>query len=399
MAYGITPQGFIPYPEANILSDLQAQAQLPAYFGPNQDVSIYDPVGQMLALMADALSNAWMGLEDAFYSLFPGTASGVCLDMAVMYGGLTRIPAQSSTVLLTASGTNGTSIASGTLYAQTSQGVQFINLSSGIVSSGVTQLYMASVLPGYDSVVAASGINQLAYPYAGITAVINPLAASGGSDIESDVALRARFVTRIQSGGSSLNAITAALQEVNGATSVYVSENITDSTASDGTPPHSIHAVVGGYASSANIAYAIFNSRAAGINTYGANSFVVTDNNGYPHTIYWDTPSQVLINVQITVTPNSNWATSSKTLLTTAAVEAVGGVDTVSGVSNQYPGVGMATNVLAWEILAGFGAIGGMDNVSVLVGIYPATPSATKITINANQYAWTQDSLISFVGV
>ena len=393
--YGLTSAGFIPRTQSDILAELQSTAQTPTYFGSSQDVSIYDPVGQMLAIMSDMLSEAWMGLEDTYYNWFPATASGVSLDRVVAFGGITRIPAQSATVLLTASGTNGTIIGSSGFYAQTAQGIRFQNISSGIVSSGIASFYAAAVLPGNSGIVPAGSINQISIPFAGITGVSNSVASSGGSEIETDVALYQRFLNRSVGAGSSLPAITAALQQVAGATSVYVEENITQATLVDGTPPHTIHCVVGGYATSSDIAYAIFNSKAGGIGTYGVQSYTVTDVNNQPHTIYWDTPTQMLVNVTVNITHNSAWLSSNTVLVQTATVKSIGGVDTVGSVSTQYPGVGMATNVYSWLVQSAYAGISGISNVEVLLAFSPSTPTLSQLTISASEYAWTQTGNIT----
>jgi uncharacterized phage protein gp47/JayE len=395
-SYGVTEQGFIPYPQTQILADLQAKAQTEEYFGEAQDVSIYDPIGQMLAIMSDALSQAWMGIEDSYYSLFPLTSSGINLDRCVMFGGLTRIPAQSATVQLVASGTNSTIIPIGGLTAQTQQRVQFINISSGIIESGISTIYAKAIVPGLAGIVAAGQINQLATPFAGISGISNPYASSGGKEIESDTALRTRFASRAAAGGSSLPAIQGALEQITGVTSAFVSENITEVTAGDGTPPHAIHVVIGGYALDTDIAQTIFDSKAAGIGTYGSYSATVIDTNGEPHIIYWDIPSQVSINVVVNISSNDLWSSGNVTLIKTAVIQTIGGVDTIDSISTQYTGGGIAADVYSWKIIGAFENIQGIENVTVFLAYAPTTPTTdTKEVITSAQYAWCEDSNIT----
>jgi hypothetical protein len=127
----------------------------------------------------------------------------------------------------------------------------------------------------------------------------------------------------------------------------------------------------------------------------GSVTQVVLDDNGQSHTMYWDVPTQVIIAVQVTITKNSSWVAGNTTLVTTAVVKTIGGVDTVSGIYTQYPGLGTGINVLAWEIEAALGSIGGIDDVSVLIAAYPTTPNARKVAITTTQYAWCQDGYIT----
>ncbi|MDD5774274.1 MAG: baseplate J/gp47 family protein, partial [bacterium] len=153
MAFGITDAGFILKTQDDILQELTDLAVLPEYFGPTQDLTIYDPVGQFLNIMAKALSDSWEGLEDAYYSFFIDTAEGVSLDRVVALGGMTRIGAQKATVTITASGVNGTTVLVSDVLGQTSQAVQFENISSGVVASGTVDLTFRAVVAGEAGIV------------------------------------------------------------------------------------------------------------------------------------------------------------------------------------------------------------------------------------------------------
>jgi hypothetical protein len=102
------------------------------------------------------------------------------------------------------------------------------------------------------------------------TGVTNPLDAELGEVAETDPELRRRREEELRSQGStSIEAIVADVEEVEGVVQAVGFENTSDATDSDGLPPHSFEAVVwdgiGADASDDLIAQAIFDAKPAGI--------------------------------------------------------------------------------------------------------------------------------------
>jgi hypothetical protein len=88
--------------------------------------------------------------------------------------------------------------------------------------------------------------------------------------VETDAALRFRRLQALSALGSGTLASIRAklLTDVDGVTSVFGYENVTDATDVAGRPPHSIEIVVAG-GTDLDIAKAIHSKRAAGVATYG----------------------------------------------------------------------------------------------------------------------------------
>jgi len=387
MAFGITDQGFVLKTQDDILQEITDAAVLPEYFGPVQDLTIYDPVGQFANIMAKALANTWEGLEDVYYAFYPDVAEGVSLDRVVALGGLTRITAQKATVTITASGTTGTTILVGDLLAQTSQTIQFENISSGVVVAGLVDLTFRATVAGESGIVAAESINELVNPFSGITGVGNRLASTGGTEIETDAELRLRYSERGSSGGSSIPAIILKLREVTGVIRAIVVENATNGTV-DGRPAHSIECIVAGTGSDIDIATAIFNTKPAGIEPLGSQSCDVSDDNGDSHTMKWTVPTEKLVNVVVNVTSNASWASANIAILKTRVIEIIGGVDTVGTVSTEYDGLDSGDDVYAWQLIANFDNITGMNDVVVFLAFSPTTPTSLKtLSIDYDEYA------------
>jgi uncharacterized phage protein gp47/JayE len=133
--------------------------------------------------------------------------------------------------------------------------------------------------------------------------VNNLQVASLGRLTETDAALRTRYKSGVYAlGAATLPALQANLESrVPGITSVRVFENDTDVVDVVGRPPHSIHVVAQGGLDS-EIAAAIFQYKAAGIDTFGAIETEVIDSEGTAHEIHHDRPTPVYIWVKANLT-------------------------------------------------------------------------------------------------
>lgn len=127
--------------------------------------------------------------------------------------------------------------------------------------------------------------------------------ASTGRLAETDAELRERYKLGVYAlGAATLPALQANLEaEVPGIRTVKVFENDTDAVDGDGRPPHSIHVVAEGGLDT-DIARAIFNYKAAGIDTFGAVVVEVADSEGTEHTIRFDRPTPVYVWIKAVLT-------------------------------------------------------------------------------------------------
>lgn len=155
---------------------------------------------------------------------------------------------------------------------------------------------------------ALSGsLSVIETPVVGWEQAENYADANLGQNIETDSELRARRVELLAKlGGGTVESIRAELLDVVGVTSAKVFENATGLVDSEGRPPHSVEAfVVGG--SDTDIAEALFTSMAAGIESYGTEGpFVVVDAEGINHSYNFSRLTEVLINVYMKITKNTD---------------------------------------------------------------------------------------------
>lgn len=149
---------------------------------------------------------------------------------------------------------------------------------------------------------AVGDLTDIITTYAGWDAVSNNVPANTGREAESDTALRQRWNNSLYTRSVGMtDSIASALLTLNGVTSAYVYENDQDTTDADGRPPHSIEAVVNG-GEADEIGLAIWQKKAAGIDTYGSQSVSINDSQGFPHTIKFNRPLVVPVYLRITVT-------------------------------------------------------------------------------------------------
>ena len=159
-----------------------------------------------------------------------------------------------------------------------------------------------------DILALANTLTAIVTPVSGWQSVNNPLDGATGRHRETDAELRIRRLSSLRIlGAASVPAIEARLrQDVPGVTSAYVFENKTATTDGNGRPPHSFEAVVEGGDDQA-IAQKIWDIKAAGIQTYGNETEIVIDSNGFEQEIKFSrpTPVYVWIDVELTLLPST----------------------------------------------------------------------------------------------
>jgi len=142
MTYGLTPQGF----NKKRLADITAEEEnaLIAEFG-DINVQPQSVFGQFIGVMAKAFADIWEEMEDVYYSQYPNTAEGVALDFVVALNGITRLPAERTSVIGVATGFESTLITAGALARQPSTNQTFYAQSDTTITSTNAVLTTVSV--------------------------------------------------------------------------------------------------------------------------------------------------------------------------------------------------------------------------------------------------------------
>lgn len=436
---GVTASGFVRKTLPEIVTELENA--LKAELGDSIDVGPEGPFGQIIGVMAERYSDLWELGEEVYTGATPDGATGVSQDNVCSITGTVREAARASTVTLAATGTAGTVLASGRIVSVVTVGTRFLTTAVATIAAaaawaGTTGYVVGNRVKNNSRIYecaspgtsAGSGgptgtatgipdgtcswnylgegvgvidveaeaeetgpsngsartITVIETPVAGWSSVINPLDAELGANIEPDPALRLRREDEIRaSGNAALEAVRAALLQVDGVTAATVFENVTDTTDGDGVPPHAIECLVRG-GDDAEIAAAVFASVAAGIATHGTDTEVVTDSQGIDHTIKFSRPTEKLVYVTLTLIVSSDYPVDGDALVKLAVV-AYGDL--------QASGKNVVASVLAAQAFE----VTGVLDASALISIAPTTVpvASTTIAISLRQLAVYDTSRIS----
>jgi uncharacterized phage protein gp47/JayE len=351
--FGLTPEGFV----AKTLEDAQGELEdsFRSAFGASLDVSGSSSVGVLIGILADREATMWELAEAVNSAQDPDAATGDALEAIGALTGAIREEARPSTVVLTLTGTNGTTISAGSQTSnpdtaavfQTTEDVTIATLTawmaltayvigdrvtnasrayvctdagtsaasggptttgSAITDSGVVWRYIGEGVAAGDAAaqctvngptVSVSGtITSIETPVSGWSSVRNLADATAGADEETDQDLRIRREDEISALGSSpADAIRAALLAIDGVSTVKLFVNDTDATV-DTVPPHAVEAlVIGG--DDQDIYDVLLASVAAGIATFGNTSGTATDAEGNEIDVSFTRPEEVNIYADI----------------------------------------------------------------------------------------------------
>jgi uncharacterized phage protein gp47/JayE len=129
--YGVTPQGF----KIKRLIDVKNQLE-DLFIGEFGDVNLdaQSVAGQLIGIFSKVYADEWENSQDVYFSQYPNSASGISLDNVVQLNGLTRLPAQRTSVIGAATAVESTFIPAGTLARLSGSGQVFFSTLNVIVT-------------------------------------------------------------------------------------------------------------------------------------------------------------------------------------------------------------------------------------------------------------------------
>lgn len=306
MPYGLSNAGFGAKTTQEVLADIEASELL--LIDAALDLSPTEPIGQANGIFAAATAELWE-LISTIYGMFdPNKAEGALLDTLCSITGTSRKAATYSYVDCNVV-TNGAvnALAGALVVAVAGQAdVRFANsLPITHASAGTYVVRMVAQQTG--AVAAASGtLTQIIAPVLNVQTVTNPLAATLGTLIETDAALRLRRIQELNAVGSgTVGSITTDVSKVPGVLSVHVFENTGDVVDVNGLPPHSFETLIDdGFPSTSSnnaVAQAIWNDKPSGIATYGSQIAAATDSHGDAQPVFFTRVSRLDLSLAVRV--------------------------------------------------------------------------------------------------
>lgn len=372
--FGLTSSGFIIEPLDQILSDIE-QVELSG-ISPSLNVQAEEPIGVVNGIVAQKIFELWQLAAALYNGMDPDQAVGDQLASLALLTGTKRDPATETVVFgCTVNVNAGFSQAPGTMFASVTGNPSVLYTNEETVASvggGNVTVDFKATTAGPNQALAGTLI-VIAVPITGWNSITNPNDGVVGSNIEADPALRIRRDEELQASGSdtadSIRSLIFRDLQPDGpppfttssaTVAATVLHNDTDTTDSNGLPPHSIEAIVyqPGNTSADDIAFAtlLSQNKAAGINTHSGNgtSKPIVDSQGTTENIFYTRPTAVRLFVDITLTTDpitfpSNGAALVKNAL---HVYANGGVDNGGLVQQGHYNPGSEVFVLALQAQA-----------------------------------------------
>lgn len=202
-----------------------AEAEIEASL-PGADATLRRTVlGVLTRVEAGGLHGLYGYLDFIARQALPDTAEAEYLDRHADIWGIARKAAAFASGDVDFTGTDGTVIAEGTELKR-ADGVKYATTAEATIAGGTATAAVVAISAGADGLADAGQVLTLTTPIAGVTTAATVAAdgLTGGTDQETDAALAARLLARIQEpphGGAGFDYVTWAL-EVAGVTRAWV---------------------------------------------------------------------------------------------------------------------------------------------------------------------------------
>lgn len=386
--YGVIPEppGFRRMPREVIRQ--RVVDEIHANVGPLVDCSPTSFLGKDIDIKVDQLDLIWGELEKVYFSNDPKLATGDALNAIGKITGTERRAASFSTVPVECELKAGTKLISGTHFVSMVDrpDVRFTPAADFTAPSDVTPALPFRAENAGAVQAPANTLTVIATPVVGWNNANNPSEAVPGREMDSDATLAERRENDLAKAGSSTQfAFVADLDAIPGIQSTNVFTNDTGTLdLATGLPPHSFEVLVHDDPSVDDdiIAQTIWNSKPAGIATYGSESGTATSpDDGSTHTVAFSRVNarDVYLTFDLTTGPEYVGDTAFTAAIAAAANAFFNKVGATVYRSRLWAfafGVGIAGLELDEETRATLANTGVVDIVSLKLG-FTVSPTNT----------------------
>ena len=352
----------------------QAMSELGATWVTSPD----SPQGQLNAVFADALRQLQEALLALYQAMDRSSATGQLLVNLSLITGTEKRFATPATVTATVNLNAGVTLLAGSQANVDGDTDIVFATDEDVTNTGGSpanvDVEMSAVIAGSAAFAAAGTLTEITTPVAGWNSVTNAEDSVSGLDDETDPELRQRGLRELSSRGSAnIDAIVAAVSAVTGVTDLQGYENTDDDTNGDGLPGNSLEIVVLG-GDDDEIAQAIWDSKPAGILSYGADDGEAIDASNHIQTVRFSRPTNV--NIYLTF---ANMDTDTSYVGDTAFK-----ADLVQAAEEFFE---VGDDVLFTRVISLAYGIQGVRNFDLTLGIAASPTLTTDITIGVRQLA------------
>jgi uncharacterized phage protein gp47/JayE len=369
----LSSTGFVLQTLADRLTALNTALQ--GIFGSNINLDPNSIDGETIGIFAEAVANEDLLAQAVYQSFDPAQATGAALSRLVTLNGITRNLGSYSLAEVTIGGTSGRVIPEGSLVGPSDSSSTWATLDEVTIGTGGTVDVEVQCTTDGAVAAAAGTLTTILTPVYGWLTVTNASAATEGSATESDEELRARRSQSTATPSQSvIDGIYGAILEVSGVTNAVLYENDSEAVDANGLPAHSMNLVVSG-GTAAAIGKVLWLKRSAGSTQVGAQSVVIDDSQGNPHTMKFDRPAAVEIYVVINGTALSGYPSDGAAQIQAAIV--AWAADNLS----------IGDDVIQSELYTPVNSVTGSSITSIFIGIAAAPNSTANVAIAFNAIA------------
>jgi len=385
------------------LADIKEEMQdeLKAVFGDGINLAETSPFGILIGIMSERYFFLWEKLEAVYNASFPETSFGVYLDETAAFNGVVRESATKSTVVLEFTRSNDINdgdvvVPAGTQANATGSSVLWTTLADTTILDTTLTATAAAAPVDYGPIGAVQdSIIVLVSAPANVGAVNNDAAAEIGTLEETDAALKVRRNTELGKVGTATEAgIRGALQLLDIIATASLILNDTD-FAVGLQPPHSIAAFIDVVNASTGdeetrdlISQTLWDSKGAGINTYGDLSGTAVDENGDDQTVYFSEITTLPVYVKVFITITSDYDDVNSDAAIAAAIENFSITELVAG-----------TDVLNYKVECAATNVGaeGITQLRTEMSLDDITYASDNIPVGPEEVAFLDSTLVTFV--
>lgn len=350
---------------------------------------------QMISILAKKIFDSYsMGML-AYNNRTPNTAIGTGLDNNVAFADIQRKSSTYSSVQLTITGANGTSLKG--CYALDENDNRWNIPDTVIPETGMITVDAICSVSGNISALPNT-VNRIGTPLFGWYSVNNNNAATPGTDVETDAELRGRFSLAIRSPSLTVfESLSAAISALEGVSRISGFENDTsaESTGTEppnipaGLPPHSVTFIVEG-GEDDQVAKAIYSKKTPGCYTNGTTAVQIVSEMGNIITIRFYRPTYVEVFAQIKVTKLPYWNDIYSDEIKNAIYDYIKGLEISDNVYNSM--IWFVAN----SVMSDF-ANPAFVIKEVLLGKEEGSLTNSDVVVNFNEAAETSVSNITVV--
>lgn len=381
--FGLNDNGFKRKRYIDIFETMQSN--ISGIMGKDINTKVNSPLGMFLMVIAFALAPIWALAEKVYYSAFIDTATGVSQDNVGQYISIKRKAATYAKGIATFTGTPGTVIPASFIIS--CGDIQFWTLQQAtIAGTGTIDVNIQAIEVGTKGNVAAGTIDTIFSALYGVDSVTNALKTDGGNEVETETEFRERYNRSVTMGGSSTTpSVEATILAITDVIDARVIENDTTATV-NGIPPKVIAPYVYGGAD-LDIARAILESKAGGVQSYGTTVIPITDSRGEVHSIGFTKATEVPVYVKVVLTKDASvFPVNGNTTIETAIVKYIGGTDADGSI---YDGLGLEQDVIFTKIIGLCHSVSGVTDVDVTLSIDNVIFTEANVDIGTYSVALT----------